>query len=45
MEKSIHQVQEIQHHEDEHGQEDKDQVQQTSSEISIPQGPITRSLG
>ena len=43
MEKSIQQVQEIQHHEDEHGQEGKDQVQEISSEISIPHGPITRS--
>ena len=30
-------------HEDEHGQEGKDQVEEVSSPISMPQGPITRS--
>ena len=31
------------HHEDEHDQEGKDQVQEVSNPISMPQGPITRS--
>ena len=31
------------HHEDEHDQEGKDQVEEVSSPISMPQGPITRS--
>ena len=31
------------HHEDEHDQEGKDQVEEVSTPISMPQGPITRS--
>ena len=31
------------HHENEHDQEGKDQVQEDSSPISMPQGPITRA--
>ena len=31
------------HHEDEHDQEGKDQVQEVSNPITMPQGPVTRS--
>ena len=31
------------YHKDEHDHEGKDQVQEVSSPISMPQGPITRS--
>ena len=31
------------HHEDEHDQEGKDQEEEVSSLISMPQGPITKS--